>query len=119
MEAYKIYKNSVGGIAWNGDKMKDFDEMPDKQKNAWIEVETKFIKQVKRINPKKKQPEKVGSCSWSECNEKGNFRIGTNKECKKYDLDTTYFCKDHYEWILNNLKNEVLQSENDELNSDE
>lgn len=45
MEAYNVYKEAVGGLTWNGDKMKEFDEMPEKQRNAWIAVENHFDKE--------------------------------------------------------------------------
>ncbi|MDP2060422.1 MAG: hypothetical protein Q8J97_11835 [Flavobacteriaceae bacterium] len=32
---YKKYKESVGGIAWNGNKMKEYDELPQNIKTAW------------------------------------------------------------------------------------
>ena len=39
MEVYDIYREAVGGQTWNGDKMKDFNEMPEKQRNGWKAVE--------------------------------------------------------------------------------
>jgi hypothetical protein len=37
--AYEIYKKNVGGITFNGEKMKEFYELPEKIKNAWLQVE--------------------------------------------------------------------------------
>ena len=34
-KAYEIYRNAVGGITFNGDKMKELDELPKKIQDAW------------------------------------------------------------------------------------
>jgi len=38
MEAYDIYKHAVGGKSWNGEKLKEYDELPANIKNAWTAV---------------------------------------------------------------------------------
>ena len=48
MEAYEIYREAVGGVTWNGDKMKEFNEMPEKQRNGWIAVQEHFkVREIK------------------------------------------------------------------------
>ena len=32
---YEMYRKMVGGITWNGDKMKEYEEMPEKIRKAW------------------------------------------------------------------------------------
>ncbi len=34
---YDAYKISVGGVSFNGQKLKEFDEMPEKIRNAWMD----------------------------------------------------------------------------------
>ena len=34
---YDAYKESVGGVSFNGQKLKEFHEMPEKICNAWME----------------------------------------------------------------------------------
>jgi len=45
--SYSIYKREVGGTTMNGDKMKDFDELPLHIKNAWIAIDTFYKKAIK------------------------------------------------------------------------
>ena len=38
-ESYEIYKEAVEGKTWNGEDMKNFDEIPDKIKRAWVMID--------------------------------------------------------------------------------
>ena len=38
-QAYKIYKREVGGVTFDGKPMKEFQELPNKIKNAWITID--------------------------------------------------------------------------------
>jgi hypothetical protein len=46
---YNLYKNAVGGKTWNGENMKQFDEMPINIQNAWIEGASGVILEL--LNP--------------------------------------------------------------------
>lgn len=50
--AYNVYAASVGGKAVNGEKLKPWNEMPQKIQEAWIKVE----ETVKPINDNPKPP---------------------------------------------------------------
>ena len=58
---YNAYRDAVGGKTWNGENMKDFDEMPDKIKNAWIKSAWEVLKdrkeeikeEIQKLNEKK------------------------------------------------------------------
>ena len=32
---YETYREMVGGVTWNGDNMKEFEEIPERLQNAW------------------------------------------------------------------------------------
>ena len=49
-KAYEIYKKSVGGITFNGDKMKDFSDLPEGIKNAWSDVDNHYEKIYKELH---------------------------------------------------------------------
>ena len=50
---YEMYREAVGGVTWNGDKMKEFEEMPDNIQKAWfkagIGIITSFTAQTKYL----------------------------------------------------------------------
>lgn len=53
---YNGYKKSRGGITWNGEKMKDFDDMPEDIQESWEDAGQCVLdskKKPKRIYTKK------------------------------------------------------------------
>lgn len=45
-KAYEIYRNAVGGITFNGDKMKELDELPKKIQDAWKAVDEHYDEKI-------------------------------------------------------------------------
>ena len=48
-DAYEVYKKSVGGRTFNGEKMKEFDELPENIKDAWLAIDIHYKDPFNRI----------------------------------------------------------------------
>jgi hypothetical protein len=88
--AYNAYKDSRGGITWNGDRMKDFFEMPEDIQESWnvcgLAVEAYLKPQKKELTEKQKQErkEEIKIKKEKKLNEEKELLVLKNK-AKLYD----------------------------------
>ena len=62
-KAYEIYRNAVGGITFNGDKMKELDELPKKIQDAWKAVDEHYDSTISKFRSKHNDFERCNNCN--------------------------------------------------------
>lgn len=69
-KAYEIYKQAVGGKTWNGEDMKQFQEMPQNIRNAWIAIDETYKPKPRPKTERKQEDLPLNSKSYEEYQKK-------------------------------------------------
>lgn len=93
--AYDVYSEAVGGFAWNGEKLKEFDELPHFLKSAWEKV---FLSCIEKYS-NNISPNRLIIRVLREYNAQKN-KIA---EMERYKIDAEYWRNKYDEWQLNTM----------------